>query len=220
MAEKIKYTEKELKQPDKFTQAIAVAVEYIAHHFNRIAIIVGIIIAVLLAAYLFNVSAGEKTSKANSMFEDAETTLRSGDMESALAQFETITEEYPGEKISALAYYQIGVIKYNSGSYDESIKALQEFIDKSGDETVIMESAVLTQGLASYKKGDWQKAVDYLTVFENKVGSPYEIQAKEHLAKAYDQMGEKDKAETIRKQLKQQSTNLNRGFSAISESPN
>ena len=174
----------------------------------------------MLAAYLFNVSAGEKTSEANKMFEDAEVTLRSGDMEGALAQFETMTEEYPGEKLSALAYYQIGVIKYNSGSYDESIEALQEFIDKSGDETVIMESAILTQGLASYKKGDWQKAVQYLSVFDNKAGSPFELQAKEHLAKAYDQMGEKDKADTIRKQVEQQSMNPDRGFSAISDSPN
>ncbi len=201
MTENIKYTEKELKQPDRFTRAIARAVEHIANHFNKIAAIVGIVIVIIIVAYVISLSSAERESEANSLLNRAVENLNAGNEEDALAGFQSVVDQYPDEKISQIAIYYSGVVNYQIGKYDDSITTLDAFLKSSVNQPKLTQSAILTQGLASFNQEKWMQAIDYLSKLDAQTETLLHKQAKLHMAMAYERLGQDDKAESILREL-------------------
>lgn len=197
MAEKIKYTEKELKQPDRFVGAIESAVNFAGDHSRVLLAVVGAVIVILVGAYFMNTSAENKAFEANIMFDEALDLYNSGNEEEALAMFLETAEKYSDENISNIAVYYAGLINYNMGNYEESRQLLSKFLSSDVQESMLRDSALLTQGLASYSEGDWTQAIEYLTKIETGTGSPYETMGKLHLAFSYQRSGQLQKANEV-----------------------
>lgn len=219
MAKKIKYTQKELKGPDKFTTAVISGFEYFQDHTTKILVIVVAVIVVLAGSYAINVYRGKKNEQASVMFDQAVLKYDSGSYEEALDEFKAVQREFPDKNISAISLYYIGLINYNQGNYEESARTLNDFINSGIDESMLIQSAILTQGLASFEEGKWQQAIEYLTKLESEPFGPYGDRAKLYMALSYEKLGQPEKAETLYRELDQSQTGFNPGMSPVSVNP-
>ena len=215
MATKIKYTQKELKGPDKFSSTVIAGFDYFADHSKKIVLIVAAVIVVLAAAYLVHKYREGKNDEAALMFNTAVEKLDSGDLEGALAGFEEITKQFPDKKISKIAIYYSGVIDYKLGKYDDSINELNEFLTSGVEEDTLIQSAILTQGMARIEEGKWQQAVQFLEQFKEIPEGPVRDRALVNLAIAYEKLGQKAKADAVYRELNKGPAGLNPGFSPV-----
>ena len=218
MATKIKYTEKELKQPDEFNKTITRIIDYTSEHAKKIVIAIAVIIAILIAAYFINTSSENNTLEANQLYDNAIAQLQAGDSEGALAGFLNTVDQYPDEGISNIALYYAAVINFNKSNYSESVNLLNRFESSEVNDPMLVESATLTQGLAYFNQNEWQRAIDYFSKITDPT-SPYEQQAKLYSAMSYEKLGDTDRAKSIYNQLSQNQAGTTQGIPTVSQTP-
>ncbi|MGH7892000.1 MAG: tetratricopeptide repeat protein, partial [Thermodesulfobacteriota bacterium] len=112
MATKIKYTQKELKGPDKFSSTVIAGFEYFSDHSKKIVLIVVTVIVVLVGAYLFQGHRENKDDAANTVFNSAVVQLNAGNDQEALNGFNALRNEFPDNKITKIAVYYAGIISF------------------------------------------------------------------------------------------------------------
>ncbi len=196
---KIKYTTKELKRPDRFREFLAESLESLSEYFNKILIGIGIIVVALLGICFVSSQQEEKDLLANEQFRKAVESYNSGEMETSLSQLQTLREEHSGTEVSVLALYQIGMINYQLGNFEEAIKHLELFLDEDPKDGIFRDGANVVIGLSAFKLERWDKSIEYLSEIDRGT-SPYYVQARRHLSLVYEKTGEPGKAEEIRKE--------------------
>ncbi len=196
--EKIKYTQKELKQPDKFTAFIVRLVDKVEKNFNKI--LFALVATVLVFAFVlgFNFYQNKKSDGVGAKFADALELYNSGNAEEALGRFSDIASRYPDEQAAKLSIYYSGTIYYNSDQYEKSIEKMQEYLESKPDSQVLRDSSNLTLGLAYYNLQKWEDSIKFLSKI-NSSDSLYRKAAKINLALAYDKTGQDQKAQEIYK---------------------
>lgn len=196
MAQKIKYTQKELKRDDKFREIAAKGLSVLSRNFNKILIFTGLVIIILIGIYVYSNFKEKETAEANKMFDSAFEKFKNGNKIDALNEFNLLTKEFSNEKISILALYYAGVISNDLGNYEGSILYLNKFLKNNSNDQLLNDAALYAIGLSSYNLEKWEDSIKYLSKI-NSNGSPYEHNGKLHLAFAYEKIGKKDKAEEI-----------------------
>jgi len=196
MAQKIKYTQKELKRDDKFREIAAKGFNVLSQNFNKILIFTGLVIIVLIGIYVYNNFKEKETIEATKMFDSAFEKFKNGNKLDALNEFSLLPKEYPSEKISTVALYYAGVINYDLGNYKVSIQYLRKFLKSNNSDQLLNDAALYAIGLLSYNLEKWEDSIKYLSRI-NSNGSPYEHNGRLHLGFAYEKIGQKDKAEEI-----------------------
>ena len=196
---KIKYTTKELKRPDKFREFLAESLEGLSEHFNKILIGIGVIAVALLGVCFVSSQQEEKDLLANKQFRKAVESYNSGEMENSLSQLQTLHEEHPGTEVSVLALYQMGMINYQLGNFEEATNHLELFLDDDPEDGIFRDGANLVIGLSTFKLEKWDKSIEHLSEIDRGT-SPYYVQARRHLSLVYEKTGEPEKAEKIRKE--------------------
>lgn len=194
---KIKYTTKELKRPDRFREFLVESLEGLSEHFNKILIGIGVIAVGLLAVCFVSSQQEEKNLLANEQLRKALESYDSGEMENSLSQFQTLHEEHPGTDVSILALYQMGMINYQLGSFEEAIKHLELFLEEDPEDGIFRDGANLVIGLSAFKLERWDKSKEHFSEVDGSE-SPYYIQARRQLSLVYEKTGEPEKAEKIR----------------------
>ena len=196
---KIKYTTKELKRPDRFREFLAESLEGLSHYFNRILIGIGVIVVILLGVCFASSQQEEKDLLANEQFKKALKSYDGGEMENSLSQLQTLREEHPKADVSVLALYQMGMINYQLENYEEAIKHLELFLDEDPEDGIFRDGANLVIGLSNFKLEKWNKSIEYFSEVDGSE-SPYYFQARRHLSLVYENTGEPEKAEKIRRE--------------------
>lgn len=196
---KIKYTTKELKRPDRFREFLAESLEGLSHHFNRILIGIAVIAVALVGVCFASSQQEEKDLLANEQFQKAIKSYDDGEIKSSLSQLQTLREEHPKADVSVLALYQMGMISYKLGNFEEAIKHLEFFLDKDPEDDIFRDGANAVIGLSYFKLEKWDKSIEYFSEVDRS-GSPYYVQARRHLSLVYEKTGEPEKAEKIRKE--------------------
>jgi len=219
MAKRIKYTEKELKGPDKFVSTVVSGFEYFADHSKKIVLGVIVVIALIIAGYIFAGMSGKKDDIAAQKFSAAVGQYNSGAGEDALSAFAAIRDEYPNTPAAALAAYYAGLIQYENGNYDEAVAMLDTYTSSGGAERLLVQAAVLKKGVARYRQGKWQEAIDYFEIINNDPSSPYGSQSKLQTALSYEKMGQPEKAKEIYRGLYGTGFVPQPGISAVSANP-
>jgi outer membrane protein assembly factor BamD (BamD/ComL family) len=219
MATKIKYTQKELKGPDKFSSTVIAGFEYFSDHSKKIVLIVVTVIVVLVAAYLVQGHRENKDDAANTVFNSAVVQLNAGNDQEALNGFNALRNEFPDNKITKIAVYYAGIINFGLGNYDESVNDLNQFLNSGVEEDMLVQSALLTQGLARFEQEKWQQAVELLSQFEKIPEGPLHERARIHLALAYEKLGQPQKAEAVYKELYKRPDGINPGMSPVNVNP-
>jgi tetratricopeptide (TPR) repeat protein len=194
---KIKYTTKELKRPDKFREYLVEFLEGLSEHFNKILISIGVIVVALLGVCFVSSQQEEKDLLANEQFRKAVMSYNSGEMETSLSQLQTLHEEHSGTEVSILALYQMGMINYQLGNFEEATKHLELFLDEDPEDGIFHDGANLVIGLSAFKLERWDKSIEHLSEIDGST-SPYYVQARRQLSLVYEKIGEPEKAEKIR----------------------
>ena len=196
---KIKYTTKELKRPDRFREFLAESLEGLSHYFNKILIGVGVIVVILIGVCFSSSQQEEKNLLANEQFQKALKSYDDGEMKNSLSQLQTLREDHPEADVSVLALYQMGMISYKLGDYEEAIKYLEFFLDEGTEDDTFRDGANVVIGLSYFKLEKWDKSIEYFSEVDGST-SPYYIQARRHLSLVYEKTKEPEKAEKIRKE--------------------
>ena len=197
---KIKYTTKELKRPDKFREILVESLEGLSEYFNKILIGIGVIVVALLAVCFVSSQQEEKDLLANEQLRKAIESYNSGEMETSLSQFQILHEEHSGTEVSVLALYQMGMINYQLGNFEEAIKHLELFLDDDPEDGIFRDGANLVMGLSAFKLEKWDKSKEHFSEVDGS-GSPYYVQARRQLSLVYEKTGEPEKAEKIRSEI-------------------
>lgn len=197
---KIKYTTKELKRPDKFREYLVEFLEGLSEHFNKILISIGVIVVALLGVCFVSSQQEEKDLLANEQFRKAVESYNSGEMETSLSQLQILHEEHAGTEVSVLALYQMGMINYQLGNFEEATKHLELFLDEDPEDGIFRDGANLVIGLSAFELEKWDKSIEHLLEIDGST-SPYYVQARRHLSLVYEKTGEPEKAEKIRKEI-------------------
>ncbi len=196
---KIKYTTKELKRPDKFREYLVEFLEGLSEHFNKILISIGVIVVALLGVCFVSSQQEEKDLLANEQFRKAVESYNSGEMETSLSQLQTLHEEHAGTEVSVLALYQMGMINYQLGNFEEATKHLELFLNEDPEDSIFRDGANLVIGLSAFKLEKWDKSIEHLSEIDRST-SPYYVQARRQLSLVYEKTGEPEKAEKIRRE--------------------
>ncbi|MDA2920733.1 hypothetical protein MYX76_14795 [Desulfobacterota bacterium AH_259_B03_O07] len=210
MAKKIKFTQKEIKSPDKFRQSVTDAIEFTSDNYKKVLLAAGGVIIIIIAIMVTNIFYEKRELQANAKLREAIELYSNKDLEQALNDLTSIKEEYPQVDISKIVNYYMGLISYDIGNYDETIDQLTEFVSSGVSDQILIDSANLTMGMASYNIGEWQQAIDYLSMVDRGDG-PYGAQAKLLMSLSLEKQGKISEAEdTYREVLfKRQSNNIN-----------
>ncbi len=204
MAEKVKITQKELKKPDKFREAFADAIVFASENYKKILVAFGVIILILVVAFVVIAILEKHELSANSEFTEAiKIYTGAGSVQSAqeaLNKFLDINKKYQRSGISKIALYYAAEINYNMGNYDEAIKLLNNLIKSGPNNQIVVDAAYLRLGTASFNKGNWQQTIDYLSKLD-KEGNPYRDQAELYIAQSLEKLGKSGEAEKMYRQL-------------------
>lgn len=200
MAEKIKYTQKELKQPDKFRSFIINLVDTASNNFNKIVYALGSIAVILIIIFVFTSYQNKQKELAGTQFEKALSLYNNGNAKEALTDFANLISEYPDQQAAKLAMYYSGTIYYDAEQYKNSIDEMTRYLNSSPKNSLLKDSANLTIGLSYYNMQKWEDAVKFLTKTKDS-NSPYEKQAKINLGLSYEKLGQYQKAHKIYKSV-------------------
>ena len=211
MSRKIKVTQKELKSPDKFREAVSNTILFLSDNYKKILLVISGVIIIAITAFVIINRLEKENLEANSEFSEASKLYSSGNSQEALSKFLAVREKYPDTRISTLALYYAGSINYELGNYEQSISLLNDFMNSDVNDQTLRDAAYLTLGLSSFNLGKWQEAVDYLSEL-NKDGGPYENQARLHIGMSLEKLGRSNEAEEIYKQILDEQTANNPGL--------
>jgi len=205
MSKKVKITQKELKEPDKFREAISNAVVFISDNYKKLLIALGGLIIIFVAALIVLTIFENQKVEASSKFKSAIDSYNEGRQDESIEKFLAIKNEYPDADISKIALYYAAIINFDMGKYDESKKLLNDLLSSDVKDKTVRDAAYLTLGLSSFNEGKWLEAIDNLSKLD-KSGSPYQKQAKLHIGLSNEKLGRYNEAENIyREMLKEQS---------------
>jgi len=219
MATKIKYTEKELKQPDEFNKTVMRIIDFTADHAKKILIAVGLVIIILIAAFILNSGSEKERIEANNMFDSAMELYNNGDNQGALSGFLETEKAFPDQGVSNIALYYAAIINFNEGNYSETVSLLNRFEKSEIDEPLLVESATLAQGLAYFNQNEWQNAIDYFSNITDPA-SPFEKEAKLYSAISYEKLGDTARAKEIYDQITQTQAGINPGITPVTQPQN
>jgi TolA-binding protein len=204
MAEKVKITQKELKKPDKFREAIADAIVLASENYKKILAVFGAVILILIVVFVIMAVLERRKMSANLAFTEAMkiyTGASSGrNSQEALNKFLDVSKKYPHSGVSNVALYYAAEINYNMGKYDEAIKLLNDLIKSGSKKQIVVDAAYLRLGTASFNKGNWQQSIDYLSKLD-KEGNPYRDQAELYIAQSLGKLGKSGEAEKMYRQI-------------------
>jgi hypothetical protein len=210
MAEKAKITQKELKKPDKFREALADAIVFASKNYKKILAALGAVILILVVAFVAIAILERREMSANSEFTEAIYIYTGADSgqnpQDALNKFLDVNKEYPRSGISTVALYYAAEINYNMGKYDETIRLLNNLIKSRPKNQIVEDAAYLRLGTASFNKGNWLQTIDYLSKLD-KEGNPYRDQAQLYIAQSLEKLGKSGEAEKMYRQLLSRSDN-------------
>jgi len=200
MPKRVKLSQKELKSPDKFREAVSDVILFLSDNYKKLLVGLGTVTVILIGAFFLINSFEKQKLEVNSKFAEALKSYNEGKSQEALDRFLAIRKEYPKAPISNIALYYAGAIKYDMGKYDDSISLLNDFLNGDVKDELLRDAAYLTIGLSNFSKGNWQQAIDYLSRVD-KEGSPYQKQAKLHIGLSLEKLGRFSEAEKIYREL-------------------
>ena len=128
MSEKIKYTIKELKQPDKFRQFISDLVDTAAENFNKILYAVGGIVVLLIVIILLHHTRKRKHRLPEKCLRMHLYSTIQATLILHLKVLQPLIKEHPSQQAAKLAIYYTGILNYDLGQYEKTIASLNEYL--------------------------------------------------------------------------------------------
>ncbi len=183
---------------DKFLESSATIFKYVMKRKEQF--IIGLIAAIVLISVGNRYLLGKEKSHAKAEFEltMAHRHLVTGDLENALFQYRTITEQYGGSKQGKQAHYWLGEANYGLGKYGEAIEEYEKFLSASSHDDVLSPSALGNIAACHEAVGDFAvAATSYRRIYDKFPRSSLSGWACVRSGICFEKAGEYEKAEEM-----------------------
>jgi outer membrane protein assembly factor BamD (BamD/ComL family) len=138
-------TKKEMKQ-DKFVTYSLKVSEWIQKHLNEVLMGVGAVILVGAIVFFILSSQAKKERNATRLLGKASIELQAGNIEEAVANLQTVVNDYGGTKSAGRASFFLATAHYYVGDYDQAQSMFEKYLKEyKGD---IMFSTSAQAGIA------------------------------------------------------------------------
>lgn len=212
MARGKKITKKQLKEPDEFITFTEQGLLFLKSHAKAFSLGGLVVVAVLLAIFLYRMWEQKKEQeaylkfyRAQESYQMARSPYREGspaEYRTALDQLNEVIKEYPGTTSGRFALLYRGNIQLRMGQWEESVKSYQAYLEKPGAEKLYQFFAWEGLGYAYEGKKDYAKAME---AFQRAaaLGEQYKLgEAYLGMGRCYERMGkEKEAVESYKKFL-------------------
>lgn len=211
MAEKIRYTRRDLKGPDEFISTFGRIVAWCKENSTKVATAASIVLAALVVALATSAYFRWQESKASAeiwpFLDQAREMLAApsgaapggmADMERSIAQ---LAEKHSGTRAALYAQYYLGCIAFRRGDYEASVARFRDAIKIGKDEGVLR--FMLRNGLASSleAKGDFQGAAASYRDAAESAGPGLKAQARLDEGRALELAGKKQEAAAVYRRI-------------------
>jgi len=199
-----KIAKKKLKEPDEFITFTERNYLFLTRHSKPVAAGVIIVLAIILAVFLYQRWERKKEGNAYQMFtlavetyQAASTPYREGTPQqyrSVLERFDEVITKLPGTSAGKLSILFKGNLHLRLGEFEEAIRAYETFLKKAGKEKLYRIFALEGLGYSYEGKKDYEKALSaYQKIGE--MGETFEsANAYLGMGRCYEKLG-KDKEE-------------------------
>ncbi len=222
MAEKIRYTRRDLKGPDEFISTFGRIVAWCKENGTKVATAASVVLAALVVALATSAYFRWQESKAGAeiwpFLDQAREMLTApagaaapggmADMEKSIA---SLAEKHSGTRAALYAQHYLGCIAFRRGDYEASAARFRDAIRTGKDEGVL--KYLLRNGLASSleAKGDFQGAAASYRDAAESAGPLLKAQARFDEGRALELAGKKaDAAALYRKIVEENPETLQR----------
>ncbi len=174
---KKKITRKEIKK-DPVLENIAKAEAFIREKTKLLGYILIAVTVILVLSILMIRSKKKANIEAAGELGIAEMAISRGDIDDAVLRLENIVNTYKGTKNAGVATALLAQTHLNKSEYEEAEQNFKRYVDKFGDDDMILASAYSGLAVCAEKKDDYGSAAGY---FE-KAGkiAPYKFQKHEY----------------------------------------
>ena len=191
-----KITRKEIKN-DPVLERVATTFSFIQ---DKQKILAKIGIGIVIGFVLFNIwnnHTHNKNEESSYIFTKALVAWQTGDVDNALLLFESLADDFDGTDNGKIANYWLGLIAYNSGDHESSIKYLKQFV-KFGKADILLPNTYQLLANLSLKDEDYKKAHTYFKkAIKYSMSEIEEMTHKLNLAEFYLIQEREEEAEAI-----------------------
>jgi tetratricopeptide (TPR) repeat protein len=220
MAQKIKLSKKQIKQPDEFLTMTDKALEYLTDHLNEAIAVVAAVIIALVAGFGVRYWMESNQDKATASFNLALAVLNTPlteDLtdEQILAGFTSYDSEeqrktvaafkledaistYKGSKSALEGRYYLAGLYYDKGNYSKALENYEIYLKKTAPEPlndpIFMSLIDLNLASCYYNLGNHAKALEYYKKVIDSPDSPNRAEALVNAARCEEKLGRLDVA--------------------------
>lgn len=199
----VKISKRQIKE-DKLVTFIFKATEYIQKNQQRILIIAGSAVALILIGYVFLSSKSSSQRQAADLFGKAFIEIQSGNAQVGLLDLRNVVERYGGTESASWACYYLANLYYEQKDYNQAKIYYQRYVDKYKNDPLLTSSSLAGIGACFNQALNYQEAAKfYLEAAAS--AADYDFLAPEYLieaARALKKSGQIEKAkETYQKLL-------------------
>ncbi len=199
----VKISKRQIKE-DKLVTFIFKATEYIQKNQQRILIIGGSALALILIGYIFLSSKAGSQKQAADLFGKAFIEIQSGSTQVGLLDLRNVVERYGGTESASWACYYLANLYYEQKDYNQAKIYYQRYVDKYKNDPLLTSSSLAGIGACSNQAQNYQEAAKFYLEAASSAAD-YDFLAPEYLietARALKKSGQIEKAkETYQKLL-------------------
>jgi len=168
MSPKRRRITKHMMKEDKLVTTTFQLTEWIQNNSQKILKVGGVIVVVGIIIFIFLSTRARKIEKANQLLGKATTEFRLGNLNQAVMDLESITNQYGGTQAALQATFLLGNIYFQSGQFDQAISAFERFKTRYKDDPLLLASSISGIAQCYLEKKEFNRAGDlFFEAFES-----------------------------------------------------
>ena len=152
---------KHMMREDKLVTTAFRFSEWIQKNTQRILTVAGVVVAVGIIIFVILSTRAGKGEKAYQLLGQAIVAIRLGNLNQAIPDLETITNNYGSTKAAPQACFLLGNIFFASGMFDQAISTFEEFRKRYQDDPFLLVSSISGIAQCYLEKKEFGRAGDF-----------------------------------------------------------
>lgn len=183
---------------DQFVSTMLRAREYVEENLTYFLVGVGAVVVVAVVVFLMVSSSQAKADEAKAMFGKAAVEYRGGNYQLAIADFQTVVDDFGGTDAAAMATYYIANSYFELKNYDEAENYYRMYLNNYDGDPMINVGALTGLGHCLRAKGQYAEAADAFHEAYRKYPDSYlKPEALYYGAESYAEAGDSENAREL-----------------------
>jgi tetratricopeptide (TPR) repeat protein len=152
-------TKRQMKQ-DKLVSTAFKATEYVQARKNYFLIGLVSLVVVVMIIYFINYNITKKNNESIELFGKGQIAAAMGQADLAVSDYKNVVKRYGSNRIASRACYFLANIYKNQNKYDSAMVYYELFINKYGQEKILLIAAHAGMAICLEEKGEFTSAGD------------------------------------------------------------